>query len=162
MKVGLISDSHDDEQATKQALTALDGVDEIIHSGDLCAPFMIDLLDEAEKPVHAVFGNVDDRHLTTKVSEDADHVVLHGNEASLEKEGVQIYVTHFPDIAELAAKSGEYDVVVHGHTHEQRQKQFGDTVLVNPGELLGRKEKRGYAVLNTANGSVSLRRLDES
>ena len=161
MKVGLVSDSHDNEESLEEALDCLHDVDEVIHAGDLCAPFMIDLLDEAEKPVHAVFGNIDDRHLTTKVAEDADYVTLHGNEASLSIGGRDVYVTHFPDVAELAAKSGDYDLVVHGHTHEQRRKMFGETLLVNPGELLGRQERRGYAVYDTERGDADLYRLDE-
>lgn len=162
MRVGLVSDSHDDEDALRAALEELGDVDEVIHAGDLCAPFIVQLLDEVEKPVHCVFGNIDDRHLTTKVAADAEHVTLHGNEADLSLNGEDVYVTHFPDVAEIAAKSGEYDLVVHGHTHEQREKQFGDTLLVNPGEILGRQERRGYAVYETKRGKVDLRRLDES
>lgn len=164
MLLGLISDSHDNEEATEQALDELHsrGVDEIIHSGDLCAPFMIDLLDERGLPVHAVFGNIDDRHLTTKVAADAEYVSLHGNEADIVRGEKKIYVTHFPDVGEMAARSGEYDLVVHGHTHEQRSEQFDSTLLVNPGELLGRKEDRGYAVYDTASGDLTLYRLGES
>lgn len=161
MKIGLISDSHDNEDATEKALQILEGVDALIHSGDLCAPFMVDLLDDFSVPVHVVFGNIDDRHLTTKAAEASDTVSLHGNEADLQVDGQHVYVTHFPDVAELAAESGEYDLVVHGRTHEQREALFEDTLLVNPGELLGRQERRGYAVYDTADHSVALHRLDE-
>lgn len=161
MLVGIVSDSHDNEDSLEQALSALGDVDVLIHAGDLCAPFIIDRLDKADKPVHVVFGNIDDRHLTTKKAEEADNVELHGNEASVSFDDKAFYVTHFPDVARLAAESGEYDVVVHGHTHEQRQEDVHDTVLVNPGELLGRQERRGYATYDTGSGELNMHRLED-
>jgi putative phosphoesterase len=122
---------------------------------------MIDMLDDTGKPAHVVFGNIDDRHLTTRKADEADAVELHGNEANVEFDEITFYVTHFPDVARLAAESGEYDVVVHGHTHEQRRERVGDCLLVNPGELLGRQEKRGYGTYDTNTMTLELHRLDD-
>ena len=46
-------------------------------------------------------------------------------------------MNHYPRIAELAAKSGEFDLCVFGHTHEYNKEKVGECLLVNPGEIQG-------------------------
>ena len=43
---------------------------------------------------------------------------------------------HYPELAIPIAKSGEYDIVVYGHTHKI-DIQKGESLLLNPGETGG-------------------------
>ena len=43
---------------------------------------------------------------------------------------------HYPELAIPIAKSGDYDIVVYGHTHEI-DIQKGESLLLNPGETGG-------------------------
>lgn len=154
MRIGIISDSHDRIDHVNQAIDALNSkADVLLHCGDFCSPFMMEEFAKFSGEVHAVFGNVDDRARSTKKAEEHG-VHLHGDIAVLEFDGVTFALNHFPEIAVAMAMSGQFDVVCHGHTHVKREEQFGSTLLINPGELMGRKGACTYAVYDTQKRSV--------
>jgi predicted phosphodiesterase len=47
-------------------------------------------------------------------------------------DGVRIFMHHYPKIAELAAKSGDFDLCIHGHKHRYRAEIFGTALVCNP------------------------------
>ena len=155
MKIGIISDSHDNIWALEKALNMLEKekIEVLLHCGDLCAPFIVIQLDDfAEKlniPVHIIFGNIDDQHVTPKMAGESKHVKHHGQLAELEIDGCKIAMEHYPKLSEALALSGKYDLVIHGHTHEKREEQKGKTLLLNPGEIMGRKGERTFAIYDT-------------
>ena len=61
MKLGIISDSHDQVENIKKAVEIInkEKVDFVYHCGDLCSPFVLHLLAELNCPVKIVFGNND-------------------------------------------------------------------------------------------------------
>jgi uncharacterized protein len=119
MKIGLISDTHG--LLRPEALTALAGVAEIIHAGDIGTPAILDGL-RAIAPVHAVRGNNDRGPW-------ADEVPLR---LLLTRGGVRIHVLH--DANELPGdEQGSFDVVVAGHSHRPAVTERGRVLLVNPG-----------------------------
>jgi putative phosphoesterase len=67
----------------------------------------------------------------------------------VELEGRKIAVCHKPEFAEGLATTGKYDVVFYGHTHEAKSKKVGETLLVNPGEILGGKGAPSFAIYDT-------------
>lgn len=152
MKIGIISDSHDHLDNLRRVLGALgeEGVEAALHCGDYCAPFILHDLEGLGVPVHGVFGNVDgDRHLMTRIADrDLEHVHLHGETAELELGGLRIGANHYPALAEGLAHTGRFDLVAYGHTHEAELRRVGDCLLVNPGEIMGRKGNVGYAVVD--------------
>jgi putative phosphoesterase len=108
--------------------------------------------------VHVVLGNNDgDVLLLSRIANGLDNVTLHGPFAYLELEGRQIAVNHYPQIARDQALSGRYDLVCHGHDHEANIERIGNTLLVNPGEVMGRLGTCTYAVYDTASGQAELR-----
>lgn len=119
--VGIISDTHG--RLKPAVLEALAGVDHIIHAGDIGLPQILLEL-EALAPVTAVLGNND--HFT-------DFGPGVDEEARLSLGGVDIFVTHYPKIAEKAAASGKYGLVVHGHSHVPRDEMVGECRIINPG-----------------------------
>ena len=57
------------------------------------------------------------------------------------------------------ALSGQYDVVCHGHDHIANVERIGHTLLINPGEVMGRFGKSTYALYDTEAGEAVLREV---
>jgi uncharacterized protein len=153
VKIGVISDSHDHLENLRRVLDGLraERVEAVLHCGDFCAPFILYELEELGVPVHGVFGNVDgDRHLMTRIAlRELRNVELHGETAETEVGGLRIGMNHFPSLAEGLAHTGRFDLVAYGHTHEADLRRVGECVLLNPGEVMGRKGQPGWAVVDT-------------
>ena len=118
--LGIISDTHGTLDAA--VYDAFANVDAIVHAGDIGPRSLLWEL-EAIAPTIAVRGNNDWGDYGSAVDESA----------TPEIGGVELFVSHFPEDAEEAARSGEYDLVVHGHTHVPREELVGTTKLLNPG-----------------------------
>ena len=139
MKIGILSDIHDNIWKLDAALEVLRNVDMILCCGDLCSPFIIPRLAEGfDRDIHIVFGNNDgDLFRISQQAAKYPHVHLHGEFVSLEIGGQSFAMTHFDNIArELAAGQG-FDVVCFGHNHCLEVSQEGETLLINPGEIMG-------------------------
>jgi uncharacterized protein len=153
VKIGVISDSHDHLENLGRVLDRLraDGVETVLHCGDFCAPFILYELEGMGVPVHGVFGNVDgDRHLMTRIAlRELGNVELHGETAEIQVGGIRIAMNHFPSLAEGLAHTGRFDLVAYGHTHDADLRRVGQCVLLNPGEVMGRKGAPGWAVVDT-------------
>ena len=108
-------------------------------------------MDELKKfngEIHCVFGNTDDRHATPKKAESLG-INFHGDLAELEIDNKKIAVNHFPIIAQALAQSQIYDEVFYGHTHKKLKEKHTKTLLLNPGELMGRKGEVTLAIYDT-------------
>lgn len=155
MRITICSDIHDNIWALEKALPGMTA-DALIFCGDFCAPFTLAQIAEGfNGPVHAVFGNNDgDQHLLTVIANKYDNVTLHGQYAELDLGGLKIAANHYPEIARDVAASGQYDVVCYGHDHQLHQAQVGHTLLLNPGELMGRFGRRTFMILDTDSREV--------
>lgn len=152
MKIAVMSDSHDNIWKLEQAFSKIEEVDVLIHCGDLCSPFMIKRLGDwaGERPVYIVWGNNDgDKMMITANAENYPTITLCGEYARLELGGVRVFATHYPGIAESVATSGDYDLVCYGHDHTRCLKEVGQSLLLNPGELMGMNGISSLAVYDT-------------
>lgn len=52
-----------------------------------------------------------------------------------------------------------HDLVCWGHTHEWWLERYGDTVGLNPGEIMGRLGPTGFAVYETSTAEVERHEL---
>ena len=140
MILGVMSDSHDHlgniakavAEFTDRKITAL------IHGGDLCSPFVFRQLEKL-KPfcprMYAVFGNNDgDRVLLTEKGK--GFCTFRDGALTLELGGRRIAIMHYPDVAESLHRSGDFDLVIYGHSHQVRV-EGRDQVLLNPGSCAG-------------------------
>lgn len=122
--VGLISDTHGQVRAA--AMHALDGVELILHAGDVGnRDVLIELA--ALAPVLAVHGNVDD--IDTPELETHRWLTL---------EGWQIHVSHGHELGRptpegLLRRYPEADILVFGHTHRALVHRAHGKLVVNPG-----------------------------
>jgi putative phosphoesterase len=163
MLIGIISDSHDNIWNLAKVFERLKAlkVEVVIHCGDFSAPFVLKDLDTLGIPVHGVFGNVDADHFEmARLSfTQLQNVTLHGDIAELNLGGLRIAVNHYPKIAEALAQSGNYDVVAYGHTHIVDNRTIGKCLLINPGEVMGRKGIATFATLDTQSRTVEIHTL---
>ncbi len=125
MQIGLISDTHG--LLRNEVYAVFEGVDEIIHAGDVGDPSILGEL-EIIAPVHAVFGNVDGWEVREAVVEALD----------LERLGHRIAVIHghqwgSPRPEHLLERFAGYSVIVYGHTHQPLVTKTAGVLIVNPG-----------------------------
>jgi putative phosphoesterase len=60
LKIGVISDTHDNLDSIKRAVAYFaENVEIIVHAGDVIAPFSAKIFKEADIPVYGVLGNND-------------------------------------------------------------------------------------------------------
>jgi hypothetical protein len=139
MKIGILSDIHDNIWNLRAALEGLREADALICCGDLCSPFVVGLLAEglAGRPIHVVFGNNDgDLFRITQNASRLKGVQLHGELFQGELGGKRVFVNHYPLIARAAATE-EYDLICYGHNHLFVIERHGGALLVNPGAIMG-------------------------
>lgn len=125
MKIGLISDTHG--KLRPEVFNALEGVDLILHAGDIGDLAIITEL-ETIAPVHAVHGNTDDFDIREK----------HGESVELTYDGVAIAMTHghllgSPTPRSLRMKFPDAHVVIYGHTHVPLIDRHATPLVINPG-----------------------------
>lgn len=161
MKIAVLSDIHDNIWALGRLLDELEPAEVLIFCGDFCAPFTLAMIAERfPGPIHCVAGNNDgDQLLLSRVAGGHDHIALHGPFAQLELGGRRVFVNHYPPIAEGVAASGKYDLVCYGHDHQALVHPVGETLLLNPGEVMGRFGRSTYAIYNTETGTAELREV---
>jgi len=133
MRIGLISDTHDNLPAIKKAVKLFnkEKVDAVIHAGDIVAPFAADEFNKLVCPFIAVFGNNDGEinglknTLGGKIYIPPKEVIFGGR---------KIVIVH--DIQKLAGNT-DADIVVYGHLHKQKFEKVRNTLYINPGEACG-------------------------
>lgn len=160
MKIGILSDIHDNVWNLRRALTAMAGVDAVICCGDLCSPFIIGLLGEGlpERPIHIVFGNNDgDLFRIAQLAAKWPQIHLHGELFNGELGGQRIYVNHYPAIA-ASVDPRAYDLICYGHNHLFRVARKGQALVINPGPIMGyepggkRDVPATFVIYDTATG----------
>ena len=77
------------------------------------------------------------------------HVAIHGALAEFEIAGRFIRANHYPAIARRLAQAEGADLVCYGHDHIAHSEILGNgTLLVNPGEVMGRLGRNTYALID--------------
>jgi putative phosphoesterase len=124
-RVGLISDTHG--QLRPQVFDLFDGVDAILHAGDVGDPSILIEL-SAIAPVYAVHGNTDEYDVRAVAPESIAVdlggrliVIVHGHRLSSTKP------------KQLRAAFPACDVIVYGHTHVALVDDSEEPLLINPG-----------------------------
>jgi putative phosphoesterase len=118
--IGVISDTHG--LLRPQALAALEGVELIIHAGDIGDPRILKKL-ERLAPVHAVRGNTDRGDWAAHLPQ--SRVVEVG--------GVLLYVLHELFCLDLDPAAAGLAAVIFGHTHSPRLERQNGVLFLNPG-----------------------------
>jgi uncharacterized protein len=118
-RVGVLSDTHG--LLRPEVLKQLQGVDVIIHAGDIGSETIIPALEKIA-PVYAVRGNVDNGAWARTFP----------LTNALEVEQVFIFVYHGHLELDLDPRQN-FQVVVSGHSHVPKLEQQGSVLYLNPG-----------------------------
>ncbi|PIZ45825.1 metallophosphoesterase [candidate division WWE3 bacterium CG_4_10_14_0_2_um_filter_41_14] len=158
MKISILSDSHDNWINLDRAVAISNeqGCEYALFAGDLIAPPQLAILEKFNGKVYFVWGNNEAEKVgMTRMMDASEKIELSGDIYEGEIDGVKVFMNHYPRISELAAKSGEFDLCIHGHTHEYRQEKIGETILINPGEVQGFKTGvASFVVFDTVSKQV--------
>lgn len=118
--LGVISDTHG--LLRPEALEALQGVDAIVHAGDVDRPGILERLGEVA-PVVAVRGNMDRGPWAAS---------LPSTEA-VEAGRFRLFVVHDLATLDLDPAAAGMDAVIFGHTHRPERRRKDGVLYLNPG-----------------------------
>ncbi|MEO2003986.1 MAG: metallophosphoesterase [Candidatus Poribacteria bacterium] len=160
MKLGVISDSHDNLHKLEAGVSILCAHDlaMVVHAGDFIAPFTakyFSVLPDLEVPFAGVFGNNDgEKFGLQRMYEPIGPIYEDKHEFELG--GRRIIVVHKEILVESLSKSGDFDVVIYGHTHKL-DVRHEPCLILNPGEAGGwTTGKSTLAILDLADLTVSI------
>ena len=157
MEIAIVSDIHDNLKNLNAVLDTCEtrNIEHMICCGDLCSPFVISALGESNLNVYIVFGNNDgDRFNMTRLAEQYPNIKIFGEyigdeDNPLVLDGVKFGVSHFPFYAKTMIKTGWYDAVFFGHSHQYHKQKFGKSLYLNPGEVAGIFNEPTFAIYDT-------------
>ena len=136
--IGIMSDSHDNRDAIKQAVSIFNSAEceLVIHAGDFVAPFAALELAKLTCRIKAVFGNCDGE------KQGLARAIQHFGEIQeapflFKWKKTQYLLTHLDFPLNSYLKQQNPDVLIFGHTHKPEVRFQGHTLLINPGETGG-------------------------
>lgn len=138
--IGIISDSHDNLEAIKEAAVFLNerNVSLVLHAGDYIAPFTVREFKNLKCPFRGVFGNNDgEKKGLNRAFSEMGTEIKEFEEMTLEGKRIAVYHGTLNEFLSALISGGEYDVVIRGHTHNPEIRKEGKTLVINPGELCG-------------------------
>ncbi|MBI4402170.1 MAG: metallophosphoesterase family protein [Nitrospirae bacterium] len=150
MRIGVIADTHG--LFDRAILRHFDGVDHILHAGDIGDQSVIAQLEKLA-PVTAVSGNVDGYERSG-----------YKPETVVELGGRRIAIRHIVFEGGKLTKEGraflereQADVCVFGHTHQPTAEWLGSTLLFNPGSAGPKRFKlpRGLGLLTIEGRTIT-------
>jgi uncharacterized protein len=164
MKLGIITDTHNNIANTRWALERFraEGVDRLIHCGDLTAPKMIE--EFVGWQIDFVFGNNDDRMelrhtIRAMLPESAIDELW-----SATIDGVRLAAMHGDNERRLneLIRSGAHHYVFRGHSHMRLDQRIGGTRVINAGSLGGKRpQSRSICVLDVEMGEAKFIEVTE-
>ncbi len=157
MRIGLISDTHNEKQSVKLALDIFReaGIDIILHAGDITNVTTLKLF--AGFDVWIARGNMDRDHQLHPVARELFGVGHLTMMHQLRFNGTTLALTHGDSWSQLTSliQSERFNYVIHGHTHVPQDEKVGDTRVINPGALgHSRWEAPTCAILNLEIGDL--------
>lgn len=121
MKIGIISDTHDDIENVKRAIELLntERVEYVIHAGDYIFPGIVIEFKKLNAKLIGVLGNNDGEkvHLLKNFLNIGGE--LKGEIGEIELDGLIFGIYHGTDedVKEKLINSRKYDIIISGHTH---------------------------------------------
>jgi uncharacterized protein len=152
MLIGICSDTH--VHYFKET-----GVEKVIHAGDYCSPFTIPLFEGL--PIEGIFGNNDgDKYLLISKFHEIGGII-HGDFFSFEADKLRFAVYHgtYAEITRSLERSGMYDIVISGHTHQAGLDTINGVLSINPGSVNGFDRDAMVAIFNTETRQVQFKEL---
>jgi len=161
MRIAVISDTH--VPASLRALPErlieeLEGVDRVLHAGDLSTPGVLDRLN-AIAPTTAVAGNMDPPEVRSRVR-DREILEIAGRKVGLahghQRHALQDrYIGSSYDSAEfelfyqaMTSQLPGSEIILFGHFHKPLIKFWKEILFINPGSIAPPHARPTYALLD--------------
>ena len=153
MLLAVMGDSHDNREALRTAvnLSVEKGAKVLFHTGDLISPFMLEILNAFQGRIYLVKGNNDGDALAVSrtIPQRCPQVREYGEFISVDFEEFRVALTHYPELSRAHAMAGDFNMVFFGHTHQYSEKMIGETLLLNPGDIMGLEESGSFCLVET-------------
>ena len=133
MRIGLIADTHN--LLRPEALAALQGVDHLIHAGDIGGPHILADL-ERIAPLSVVRGNNDQDSWADAIPE----------RLTLRFGAIALHVLHDLKQLDIDPAAQGIDVVITGHSHKPLHEERNGVLYLNPGSAGPRRFKLPISV----------------
>lgn len=137
MRIGILSDTHDQIHATRRAVELLqsEGGEVLVHCGDMTGPEIVAAC--SVLPFYFTFGNHDCDTVPMLERTAADHgarCLRWGGEVTLATKRIAVVHGHLTrDLRPLLDARPDY--LLSGHSHIAREWYHGPTRRINPGAL---------------------------
>jgi putative phosphoesterase len=139
MKVGLMANSHDRLPAIEAFVTMLSerGISMVLHAGDFVAPWALRPFREHGMALLGVFGHNDgDPSGLVAFAQQGVGMELYESPHVFDVAGKKLLLVH--DLQDLPERAwDEYDIIVHGTTHNPEVHTEGKVLVISAGEACG-------------------------
>lgn len=116
-RIGVLSDTHG--KLREEVAEILRECDVILHAGDINTPKVMESL-QAIAPLYIVRGNAD-KEWAEEIPETLSEEIC----------GLQVFMVH--NKKQIPKDTGDYDLVVFGHSHKYEERKEGNCLYLNPG-----------------------------
>ena len=161
MKIGILSDTHNNIEPTQKAVDVFkdNKVSIVVHAGDITSPKMLGLFKDFNPLFVLGNGDIDVEALNTEAQKLGFGPIK--DSCEFEADRKKIIVFHGSNIPQFRAAmaSGAYDYVIKGHTHIFENYIVNNTRVINPGALYGADEF-SVAILDTGTGKLERIRIE--
>ena len=144
MKIGIISDTHDDVENVQSAIQIFntEKVTHVIHAGDYIFPGIVLEFKKLDAKLIGVLGNNDGERVHLLKNFLSIGGELKGELGEVELDGVIFGIYHGTDeqIKNKLVDGGKYDVIVTGHTHRIEMPSVHSTINTKDEKQDGNKK----------------------
>ena len=136
MKIGIITDTHDRQEILMKAIKifAEQEVVYVLHAGDITSPATAEAIARIDHAkLIAVYGNCDDDSISLESVISRQEGEIYRNICRKNIGEKKLLMAHDPRALGDAAATGDFDLVVYGHTHKHDIHRDGETLVINPG-----------------------------
>jgi putative phosphoesterase len=137
MKVGIITDTHDKQMLLTKAIEVFTEhhVAYILHAGDITSASTAHALASIDHVKFiGVFGNCDFDKSSLEGVVRNQQGEIHRGAYNAKIEDKKLLMAHDPrNLGEMPI-TGDFDLIVYGHTHVQDIHRQGKTLIINPGQ----------------------------
>jgi hypothetical protein len=155
MRIGVVSDTHDRQEAIAEAVRLLmeQHVELILHCGDIESPETVRVFQPI--PTQFVFGNWDKERAKLAAAIKEIGGVHFDSFGAIELGGKRIAWVHSHERHQFRQLENAdfFDYVFYGHTHVREQHRTGRTLVANPGALF-RANPKTCIVLDVLTGEI--------
>jgi putative phosphoesterase len=141
MRIGIVSDTHNNLKNCRKIVELFNNaaVERVIHTGDITQAKTIEVFADLDAPMFGVFGNNDCERdsLEAVIMEYGFHFI--DPPMTLTWAEREIVIVHDPLELDMVDRD-DYELILHGHTHQLTIEHHGPSLTFNPGECAGMME----------------------